>query len=128
MALVSALAAGLLACSLLMSKLLGQPYQHAPFPFYLLLLAALLYPLEATRPLRAFAALVGRVLWRVVFPRETEILFIEVLLGDILTSLSKVFFEMGLATAATLLALCPGAFDLVSPDVFPVLFATTPFV
>ena len=88
--LVSALAAALLLCSLLMAHLLGQPYQHAPFAFYLLLLAALLYPLEATRPLRTFALLVGRVLWRVVFPRETEVLFLEVLVGDILTSLSKV--------------------------------------
>lgn len=128
--LVSLLAAALVLCSLLMAPLLGQPYQHAPFPFYLLLVAALLYPLEATRPLRAFALLVGRVLWRVVFPRETEILFIEVLVGDILTSLSKVFFEMGLATAATLLALWPGAFDVAggSLDVLPALFATTPFV
>lgn len=88
--LVSALAAALLLCSLLMAHLLGQPYQHAPFAFYLLLLAALLYPLEATRPLRTFALLVGRVLWRVIFPRETEVLFLEVLVGDILTSLSKV--------------------------------------
>lgn len=35
---------------------------------------------------------------------------------------------MGLASAATLLALWPAAFDVVSPDVLPALFATTPFL
>jgi myo-inositol-1(or 4)-monophosphatase len=114
-------------CILIMSELLGQPYQHAPFVFYFLLLASLIYPFDTTRVFREFAVLFGRVLWLVFFP-GTEVHFLEVLVGDILTSMSKVFFEMGLACVATLLALSPTFFRVLSPDILPTLMATTPFI
>ncbi len=125
--LVFALVAAMGLCTLLMSELLGQPYQHAPFIFYFLLLAALVYPFDTTHVFREFAVLFGRVLWLVFFP-GTEIHFLEVLVGDILTSLSKVFFEFGLTCVATSLAVVPGLFRVVSPDIVPTLLATTPFV
>ncbi|KAM3570716.1 hypothetical protein VYU27_007216 [Nannochloropsis oceanica] len=78
--LVTSLIMGMVVCTLLMSELLGQPYQHAPFVFYFLLLAALLYPFDTTRVFREFAVLFGRVLWLVFFP-GSEVHFLEVLIS-----------------------------------------------
>lgn len=125
--LVTVLVLAMVFCILIMSELLGQPYQHAPFIFYFLLLAAVIYPSDTTLMFRELALLFGRVLWLVVLP-GTEIHFLEVLVGDILTSLSKVFFEVGLTCVATLLSLSPGLFRIVSPDIFPTLLASTPFI
>ena len=126
-ALATSLIGALGIATLFWAEVLGQPAAHAPVLFYFFFIAIFLYPLNQTHFFREFFAFFSKVTWLVLAPGD-EIHFLEVLVGDILTSLSKVFFEIGLAFAAFLLAYSSSIFNYISVDVIPTLLATAPFM
>lgn len=113
--------------TLFWSEVLGQPAAHAPLLFYFIFIAILLYPFNTTTFFRQYFFFFSKVIWLVLAPGD-EIHFLEVLVGDILTSLSKVFFEIGLTCVAFLLAYSSTVFSYISVDVIPTLMATAPFM
>lgn len=84
------LLASLIFTTLLWSEVMGGAVASALLVFYGFLVIVYLNPLDPTLSFRDLGGLVGRVLYLVFVPGE-EVHFLEVLVGDILTSLSKVF-------------------------------------
>jgi predicted Na+-dependent transporter len=106
---------------------LGGEAAHSPALFYALLLGVLMFPLHYTVFVRDFASFFGRVLQLVLVPGE-EVHFIEVLVGDVLTSLSKVLQELGLTVMAFLISFSVYDIAFFSPDILPTLLGSVPFV
>ena len=76
--------------------------------------------------MRDFFLFLSRLVSLVVSPGD-EVTFLEVLVGDILTSLSKVFQEVGLAMVATFVDFSVYDVAHISPDILPTILASTPF-
>lgn len=71
-------------------QVLGGAIASSLLLFYSLLLLVYMHPIEPTMTFRDFVLFVARVVLLVFLPGD-DVHFLEVLVGDILTSLSKVF-------------------------------------
>jgi len=113
----------LLASSLLWVVGFGGPASGAPLLFLTAVGLAVSFFTSSFRDLILYAT---RILLLVLSPGE-DVHFIEVLVGDILTSLSRVFQEVGLSTILFLQIAYGVAIPSVVYHVVPIGLASLPF-
>jgi hypothetical protein len=119
---------GLLAVSVLFwSEVLDAPSAGAPLLFYAMLGGIIFYPTDLTGFLRDFMVFFWRLVLLVCLPGD-EIHFMEVLVGDVLTSLVKVFQEVGFTIVFFFHTYYGVSPTTLSPDVVPMCLASIPFM